>query len=380
MSTTSQNSSPAWSATSLRDVLRFQVGFPFSSAYFSSSPPGVRLVRNRDLRADDAVVYYKGPYDPQYLVHDGDVLIGMDGDFEPCVWHGGVALLNQRVGRIQVSGRASARFMAYALEGPLNALESATGATTVKHLSHVDVERMNLVLPAPPEQRRIAETLADIDDLIALLDHLITKKQAIKQGIMQELLTGMTRLPGFSGHWTESTYRDLVQIQRGEVLRAGDAASGDVPVIAAGRTPATFTDRSNRAAPVVTISASGASAGYVAFHSSPIFASDCSTISSNANVDLVFVYYSLVLRQEQIYRAQTGGAQPHVHAKDIYPMLVKMPPSVDEQRAIGEVLSEADAEIRTLVKRLNKARSIKQGMMQELLSGRTRLPVQEVAS
>jgi type I restriction enzyme S subunit len=243
-------------------------------------------------------------------------------------------------------------------------------------------EYAQLPIPVPDiaVQNAISDAITDVDDLISALERKMAKKQAIMRGMMQQLLTGRTRLSGFDGAWKTVTYRDLVRIERGEAFKAGSTAPGPVPVIAAGRSPAAFTDRSNRTAPVVTISGSGASAGYVAYHTVPIFASDCSTISPNPRVDLRFIYYSLLLRQDRIYQAQVGGAQPHVHAKDVYPLAVEVPPLLHEQRAIAQVLEDVDAEIAALRQRLGKARSIKVGMMQELLTGRTRLPVKEAVA
>ena len=120
------------------------------------------------------------------------------------------------------------------------------------------------------------------------------------------------------------------------------------------------------------MSASGASAGYVAFFDTPIFASDCSTISEGNGYSIEFVYFQLQLKQETIYKAQTGGAQPHIHAVDLMPLEVGWP-TPSEQTAIAEVLSDMDAELAALEQRLAKTRDLKQGMMQELLTGRTRL-------
>lgn len=254
--------------------------------------------------------------------------------------------------------------------------QGATGSTAVG-IQRKRLERLTVPLPPLSEQRGIAAVIADAADLIAAWERNIAKKQAIKRGMIQQLLTGQVRLSGFDGDWMTSTYRDLVRIERGEAFKAGTAAPGTVPVIAAGRSPAAFTDRSNRAAPVVTISSSGASAGFVAYHPMPIFASDCSTISPNPRVDLSFVYYSLLLHQARIYQAQVGGAQPHVHAKDVYPLVVDVPPSVDEQRAIAVVLDDVEAEIVQLKASLLKAQHIWEGLTQQLLTGRTRLPMKE---
>lgn len=183
-----------WQSTRLGQVLRFQVGFPFSSQYFSSDAAGVRLVRNRDLRSRDSIIYYTGGYSDEYLVHDEDVLVGMDGDFSPCVWRSGRALLNQRVGRLIVSSRADAMYLFYALIDPLKAIEGDTGATTVKHLSHGDIENMVVAMPGVDEQIAIGQVLRDADSEISLLTRRLDKSRDMKQGMMQELLMGRRRL------------------------------------------------------------------------------------------------------------------------------------------------------------------------------------------
>lgn len=228
------------------------------------------------------------------------------------------------------------------------------------------------VPPSDPEQRAIASALSDVDALLDGLDRLIAKKRDLKQAAMQQLLTGQTRLPGFHGEWGVKPLGALVNIQKGQLITAKTLASGDIPVIAGGKQPAYFHAVANRFGRTITISASGASAGYVAIHQGPIFASDCSTISEADGYSLDFVYYQLLMKQGLIYKSQTGGAQPHIHAKDVNPILLSVP-SVDEQLAIAEVLRAMDAELTALEARRDKTRALKQAMMQELLTGRTRL-------
>jgi type I restriction enzyme, S subunit len=183
-----------WKRERLGNTLDFQVGYPFRSAGFSASPSGPRLVRNRDLKSNDSIIYYVRDYDPRFVVRDRDVLVGMDGDFTPCIWRGGHALLNQRVGRL-VCKRSDPIFMYYALQRPLKALEIGTAGTTVKHLSHSDVETIELALPELNEQRAIGKVLEDLDSDLDAVSRRAEKAKAIKQGMMQELLTGRTRLP-----------------------------------------------------------------------------------------------------------------------------------------------------------------------------------------
>jgi len=235
---------------------------------------------------------------------------------------------------------------------------------------------LKLRLPAPPtkaEQRAIAQALSDVDALLATLDQVIAKKRDLKQATMQQLLTGKTRLPGFSGEWEVKPLGEIAKPQKGQLITTKTLTLGDIPVIAGGKQPAYFHASANRYGKTITVSASGASAGYVAFHEAPIFASDCSTISKSERYCIEYIYYALQLRQEEIYAAQTGGAQPHIQPKDLAPILIKIPEDVTEQAAIASVLSDMDTEITELETRRDKTRQLKQAMMQELLTGKTRL-------
>lgn len=178
----------------LGNYIKFEVGFPFKSQYFNSQHIGLRLIKNRDLKSDDQVYYTTEDVSSEYIVNNGDVLVGMDGDFTPCIWRKGVALLNQRVGRIGAFGM-DLLFSYYLLQQPLQELQIGTGATTVKHLSHFDVEELELTFPEEiKEQQAIAQVLSDMDSEIEQLEKKLAKYQQIKQGMMQELLTGRIRL------------------------------------------------------------------------------------------------------------------------------------------------------------------------------------------
>lgn len=184
-----------WTFQEMKANLRFQVGYPFSSDYFNSDGLGLRLIKNRDLKSDDQVYYTTETYDQAFIVRDGDVLVGMDGDFIPCLWKKGISLLNQRVGRIQVTEKMNLVFAHYCLQKPLTELQEGTGATTVKHLSHKDIEKMVIKIPVDVcEQAAIASVLTDMDNEIGALEQKLEKARQVKQGMMQQLLTGKIRL------------------------------------------------------------------------------------------------------------------------------------------------------------------------------------------
>ena len=123
-----------WKKKRLGNYIKFEAGFPYKSQYFNFQHLGFRLIKNRDLKSDDQIYYTAEKASPEYIVNDGNVLVGMDGDFTPCIWEKGTALLNQRVGRINAFGM-NLLFSYYLLQKPLQELQMGAGATTVKHLS-----------------------------------------------------------------------------------------------------------------------------------------------------------------------------------------------------------------------------------------------------
>lgn len=231
-------------------------------------------------------------------------------------------------------------------------------------------------IPIPPtikEQEAISKVLNDIDALIETLEKLIAKNNYLKQGAMNELLTGKKRLSGFSRKWETKKLGDIVKVEKGWLITQNTTVAGQIPVIAGGKEPAYFHNQANRYGKTITISGSGANAGYVSFFNIPIFASDCSTISEGPDYDLKFIYYVLLLNQDTIYKTQTGGAQPHVHPSDLKMLVITTPEMKKEQTAIAAILNDMDVEIKALEDEVGKYKSIKQGMMQQLLTGRIRL-------
>ncbi len=184
-----------WEKKQLKEFLDYQVGFPFSASRFNAHR-GLRLVRNRDLKSDDQIVFSDEACGAEYFVQNGDVLIGMDGDFCPCIWKKGKALLNQRVGKLLPKDTVLDKlFIYYAIQKPLIDLQDGTGATTVKHLSHGDVKKLTVLFPpTKQEQEAVSLFLFNIDQAIAKIEGKAKKLYDIKQGMMQQLLTGQIRL------------------------------------------------------------------------------------------------------------------------------------------------------------------------------------------
>lgn len=275
---------------------------------------------------------------------------------------------------LRTKGKNSNKYIHYVWQSSIiqKQIEENLGAT-INQITNNDINTYIIPLPPLPEQRAIADALSDVDELITALDKKIAKKRLIKQGAMQQLLTGKKRLSGFKEKWVEKKLGELVKITKGNTLTSDKFKIGNIPVIAGGKTPAGFHCIANRPAHTITISASGASAGYVSYYEEPIFATDCSTIEPDNTYEIKYIYQLLSCHQACIYKLQTGGAQPHVHPSDINEMSVLITQDIYEQQAIAAILSDMDKEITNLEAQRDKYCLLKSGMMQKLLIGQIRL-------
>lgn len=205
-----------WRTARLRDHVRITNGYPFDSKQFSDVD-GMPLVRIRDIFAREAEVFFAGEPVPEAIIDSGDILVGMDGDFNAAMWRGGKALLNQRVCRLEPGPTVDRRFLLYLLPSPLRLINEFTYSTTVKHLSSFDIQKIHFPFPNIAIQTAIADYLdsetADIDALIAakqkLLDLMAEKRRAIvAEAVMRGLdpsaplrPSGIDWLGDIPAHW-----------------------------------------------------------------------------------------------------------------------------------------------------------------------------------
>jgi type I restriction enzyme S subunit len=166
-----------WTIRRIGDLVTLVNGHPFPSESFGPSGD-VPLIRIRDLAETSFGTYVTGPVPPSVLLRNGDVVIGMDGDFNLAVWNRGKAALNQRLCLLRPRTQVDMRFIAYVLPSSLKIINDLTFATTVKHLSSIDVLSERIMLPPLEEQRRIADFLdaetAHIDKLADLRERQIS--------------------------------------------------------------------------------------------------------------------------------------------------------------------------------------------------------------
>lgn len=249
------------------------------------------------------------------------------------------------------------------------------------------LERVLVTLPPRPEQERIAEALSDVDALLSAMTTLIEKKRAIKQGAMQQLLTGKKRLAGFIGPWVEKRICDIGQVVTGATPpRNSDSNwTGNFPWISAKDFKGKYIWDSEehisdsgrmfcRILPANSVLVTCiASIGLNA-----ISKVSCATNQQiNAVVcktwDTEFFYYQICRMCEDLKQIAGQTAVPIIGKSQFEQMSISGPSDFAEQKAIAEVLSDMDAEIAALEAKRAKYESVKRGMMQELLTGKTRL-------
>ena len=255
-------------------------------------------------------------------------------------------------------------------------------------------EYSKLKLPLPPlsEQNIIANALFDTDNLIQSVEKLIEKKKKIKQGAMQQLFTGKKRLPGFSGEWEVFRLGEVVQIFNGGTPSTSnsrywdgsikwctptDITSNKSKYLSETANKITELGLNNSSAKILPIGTllfcSRATIGEVKIANCEVATNQgFKSIVTSAGVNNEWLYYWLVQNKMSFIEKAIGSTFLEISKKDMKNIEIALP-SIEEQKAIAQVLSDMDAEIEALEEKLEKDKTIKQGMMQELLTGRIRL-------
>lgn len=167
--------SDEWARRKLGEVCAIQNGAPFKSAFFNTEGAGLPLLRIRDVVRGETETWYSGPYDDAFIVAPGDLVVGMDGDFNCEFWGGTPALLNQRVCRLTPGPEVDVRFLRHLLPAYLKVVNDATPSVTVKHLSSRTLAA--LPIPVPP--------LGDQQSAVAAIDTLLSRADVIEDALRE---------------------------------------------------------------------------------------------------------------------------------------------------------------------------------------------------
>ncbi len=311
-----------------------------------------------------------------------DILVTKDGTIGKIAYIDKLLLpatLNSGIFVIRPKDNYIEKFLYFVLTSYIfyNFLNKLKAGSTISHLYQKDFIVFDFGSPESiQEQSAIVQVLSDTDLLIESLDKLIEKKKNIKQGAMQELLTGKRRLPGFKGGWEFYLFGNLANINKGQQINKSNLIlEGDYPDWNGGITPSGYTDKWNTDAYTITISEGGNSCGFVNYCKQRFWlGGHCYALNliSN-NLDKLFFYQLLKFKEAKIMGQRIGSGLPNIQKKNLTEFELYVPRDLEEQYAIAQVLSDMDTEIEELEKKRDKYKKIKIGMMQELLTGRIRL-------
>ncbi len=399
-----------WEVKKLGDILKVIGGGAFKSADSQSSGIKWLKIANVDI---NRIVWNDESYLPSELIKNNENFLLNSGDYVIALTRPILgkklkiaqlnnedvpALLNQRVGKIAVENGNDLNFTYFLFQKDeiINALAQSMAGTDPPNLSNRGIYNIDCAVPSSKqEQTAIASALSDVDALMGELDKLIAKKRDIKQATMQQLLTGKKRLAGFSGEWEVKRLGDIAEIDP-ENLNSSTSPEYEFRYISledvdsgtlTNTTEMQFKNAPSRARRKIRKFDVLVSTVRPNLQSHLIIQNEvtdwvCSTGFSvvrckNANAAYIFNHLFASTINRQIDTLITGSNYPAINSSDVKNLLIPIPPTIEEQIAIATILSDMDAEINALQQKRDKTAQLKQGMMQELLTGRIRLSIKE---
>ncbi|HDY95479.1 hypothetical protein LCGC14_0510660 [marine sediment metagenome] len=389
MSADTENAVPdGWSAVPLGELFTFKNGLNKGKAFFGHGTPIVNYMdvfAHSGLRSAEVegLVDVTNAEKKAYSARLGDVLftrtsetpeeVGVSAvlldDIEDAVFSGFVLR-----GR-PTSDRLKTNFAKHCFGSQAVRSQIVSSATyTTRALTNGrTLSRVLLPLPNDPhEQHAIAEALTDADGVIAGLERLIAKKRQIKQGAMQDLLTARRRLPGFTGEWDEKQLGKNCRITTGRKDVNEGNPNGDYPFFTCAKEH-TYSDFYSFDCTAILIAGNG-EVGNLSRCTGKFEAYQRTYVLHSFDLNEDFIWFQLLSSlAETLGIGKIGSSIPYIKKGDLTGFTFQVPRDPKEQSAIATVLSEMDAEIQSLDARLTKARAVKEGMMQVLLTGRVRL-------
>jgi type I restriction enzyme, S subunit len=391
-----------WVVTPLTGLATILHGFAFQSQHFKPmgkywlTTPGHFHETGGFRDVGEKQKFYDGPLPEGCLLSEGDLIVAMTEQTDgllgsaALVPTGGIYLHNQRLGKVNVlSPEVSIRFLyrTFNFESYRDRVRETAAGTKVKHTSPSKLLEIPIALPPTKvEQEAIAETLGDADDFIDSLEQHTAKKRQIKQGAVQELLTGKTRLPGFEGEWRTVRFGDvaLPRQERVDPRKTGTLAfcvelehiesgtgqlKGSTQAGAGSSLKSTF-----RVGDVLFGKLRAYLRKYWLADREGVCSTEIWVLEANRHLAIPEFLFQTVSTDQFIEIASTayGTHMPRSDWSLVKNYEVALP-CLEEQIAITSILSDMDAEIDGLELKLAKVRQITQGIMQDLLTGRTRL-------
>ncbi len=376
-----------WKVCPLRDItadngiIRGPFGGSLRKEFFKRSGIKVLEQKNAINKRIDIGCYYidERRFDllKRFEAKPGDFIVSCSGTIG-CIYQlpelFSKSIINQALLLIRINNSVCAHpyfYYCFVWENTQRRIVNSTQGGAMKNLIGMTEFKETLFpIPNMEEQTRISESLIDIDSLITSLEKLIEKKKLIKQGVMQELLTGKRRLPGFNGEWETKKFGECFLMYYGKPMKESDRSnSSRIPVYGSNGVVG-YTSQALTSGPTIIIGRKGA-AGLVHHSVTECWPIDTTFyIEFTDRTDSLFYYYLLQL--VGLHKIKSDSAVPGINRADAYAVKISVPPQ-EERYQIAEFLVTLDTELASLTRNLDKYKYLKQAMMQELLTGRIRL-------
>ena len=394
-----------WEARPIGAMFRLINGCPFKPGDWRQS--GTPIIRIQNLNDPAAPFNFShAPVPEKYRVEAGDLLFAWSGtigtSFGARVWSGPSGVLNQHIFKVLIDQQQITlpfSLLVFARVEEDIAKQAHGFKASFVHVKKSDLVKVEMPVPPLPEQHAIAGALSDVNALLAGLDRLIAKKRDLKQATMQQLLTGKTRLPGFDGEWEVKRLRELGSTYGGLVgkskLDFGNGESAYITFMNVMSNVEIDCEDFDRVRLAQSETQNRVIRGDLLFNGSsetPEEVAMCSLLSKDvpnlylnsfcfgfrfrSNAPVVGLFLAYLIRsgigRELMKSLAQGSTRYNLSKQALLGAEIRLP-VFEEQAAIATVLSDMDAEVLALEARRDKTRALKLGMMQELLTGRTRL-------
>lgn len=351
--------------------------------YFGGEIPWIKtgdLNNNYVVKSEENITQQAMKETSIKLVNANSILIAMYGGFNQIGRTGLLkikATTNQAISTLAIDNlKYNSKYVLYWLNKNVEYWKRfAASSRKDPNITKKDVEAFPINLPSLEEQKKIADILTTWDKAIELKEKFVEEKKKKKNGLMQRLLTGKVRMPGFEEMFSQYKFGMLTKIIKGNQLnRLNMVENGRYPVINGGKLASGYTEDWNREANSITISEGGNSCGYVNLIKGKFWSGGhCYTVEIKDNsINKNYLYYYLKLNENEIMRFRVGSGLPNIQKGDLESFIIKMP-SYKEQEFITDILITADKEIELLTKELEALKVQKKGLMQLLLTGIVRV-------
>ena len=363
----------------LPEICKLQYGYAFDSAKFSDSR-GVPLIRIRDVVRGYSETYTTEECSVEYIVNDGDMLIGMDGEFNIAHWKGGKAYLNQRVCKLIPTEEVDALYLFYFMPKALKAIEDKTPFVTVKHLSAKELNKVVVPMPTMEEQKKIAGSLQKVDELIVLRKEQLAKLDQLVKSRFIELFGDPV---SNSNNLPELTLPELGDFGRGvskhrprndpkllggkyPLIQTGEVANAQLYITEYENTYSELGFKQSKlwqsGTLCITIAANIAKTAILTFDA--CFPDSVVGFKANDKTNNIFMHYWFSFFQAILEAQAPESAQKNINLKILSELKIIVPP-IELQNQFAAFVEQTDKSKLAVQQSLDKLELLKKSLMQE---------------